>query len=349
MLSPARIAVLIAVLAALWMASGLVLRPDAPEDPAPEAAPAPRVRVLDSTARPLSPEIIITGQTRAARRVWVRAEVEGQVTALPADEGAAVEAGAPLAQIEERDRAARVSEAQGRVRQREIQHKAARDLARSGFSSKVRLAEAAADLETARAELAAARVALDKTAIAAPFAGIVQARAVELGDYVTPGEPLFEIVALDPLVVEGFASERQLPALRLGQAAEARLLDGRALAGTLTFIAPAAGQAARTFRLEVTADNPEASIPAGLTATLAFPGPEVAAHALTPAALTLSDAGVLGVRIVDAGGIVGFAPVEIVRDGADAVWVTGPPERARIIVTGQEFVTAGQAVEAMAQ
>ena len=345
----ARLALLIAAAVALWLASGLLLPSGAPPD---GAAPAPAqdafiVRVVESVAAPTAPLLSITGRTRARRTVDVRAEVAGRVTELPADEGDAVAAGAPLARLEAQDRAERVAEARGRVAQREIEYKAAKNLAGQGFSSQVRLAEAAADLEAARAALAAAQVALDKTTLTAPFAGVVAARDADVGAYVTPGDRAFQVVELDPLVVEGFASERQLPALRPGQEATARLLDGRELSGTLTFISPAAGDAARTFRLEVTVDNPDASVPAGLTATLEFAGRPVPAHAVTPAALTLNDDGALGVRHVDPDGVVRFAAVELLRDTPARAWIAGPdlPMRARIIVAGQEDVAAGQAVE----
>jgi membrane fusion protein, multidrug efflux system len=343
----ARIALLIAGAVALWLASGLVLPSDGGQDAAPAAPDTFAVRVVESVARDTAPLLSITGRTRARRTVDVRAEVAGRVTELPADEGDAVAAGAVLGRLEAQDRAERVAETRGRVAQREIEYKAAKNLAGRGFASEVRLAEAGADLEAARAELAAAEVALDKTALTAPFAGVVAARAVEIGDYATPGQVVFQVVELDPLVVEGFVSERQLPALRPGQAAVARLLDGRELEGQLTFIAPAAGDAARTFRLEVTVDNPGGAIPGGLTATLAFAGRPVPAHAVTPAALTLDDAGVLGVRHVDPDGVVRFAAVELLRDTPEGAWIAGPdlPMRARIIVAGQEDVAAGQAVE----
>jgi len=58
-------------------------------------------------------------------------------------------------------------------------------------------------------------------------------------------------------------------------------------------------------------------------------------------ALTLNNEGTLGVRVVLPGDVVGFQPVELLRDAVDGVWLGGLPERADIIVVGQDFVTAG--------
>jgi multidrug efflux system membrane fusion protein len=58
----------------------------------------------------------------------------------------------------------------------------------------------------------------------------------------------------------------------------------------------------------------------------------------------LNDDGALGVRTIDDTALVAFSPVEIMRDTPNGIWVTGLPEVANVIVTGQEYVTAGVTV-----
>jgi multidrug efflux system membrane fusion protein len=65
---------------------------------------------------------------------------------------------------------------------------------------------------------------------------------------------------------------------------------------------------------------------------------------MSPAALTLDDAGVIGVKTVDEKSLVHFYPVELVADGADGIWVGGLPREITIITVGQEFVLPGQTV-----
>jgi multidrug efflux system membrane fusion protein len=64
------------------------------------------------------------------------------------------------------------------------------------------------------------------------------------------------------------------------------------------------------------------------------------AHLLPGSALTLNDAGVLGLRLA-MGDEARFMPVELLRDTPDGVLVTGLPDRADVIVRGQEYVTEG--------
>jgi multidrug efflux system membrane fusion protein len=58
----------------------------------------------------------------------------------------------------------------------------------------------------------------------------------------------------------------------------------------------------------------------------------------------LNDDGKLGVRLVGANNIVAFAPITLVRDTAQGVWITGLDETTDVIIVGQEYVTAGVTV-----
>ena len=65
------------------------------------------------------------------------------------------------------------------------------------------------------------------------------------------------------------------------------------------------------------------------------------AHLVPQSALTLNDDGALGVRLVDADNTARFAPVRLLRDTVQGVWVEGLPAQVDIIVTGQEYVADG--------
>jgi multidrug efflux system membrane fusion protein len=55
----------------------------------------------------------------------------------------------------------------------------------------------------------------------------------------------------------------------------------------------------------------------------------------------LNDDGVLGVRLVGDGNLTVFAPVQLLRDTVQGVWVTGLPDAADVITVGQEYVVEG--------
>ena len=100
-----------------------------------------------------------------------------------------------------------------------------------------------AAVEVARARVEQARIALDRTVIRAPVAGVIGARGVRVGQYVRPGGQILSIVPLgDAYVVANF-KETQLDRLRLGQTVEIRAdaFPDEPLTGHIDSFAPATG------------------------------------------------------------------------------------------------------------
>ena len=83
----------------------------------------------------------------------------------------------------------------------------------------------------------------------------------------------------------------------------------------------------------------------GITTKISMPLAMQSAHAISPAIMVLDDAGVMGVKLVNDNNIVEFAPVHVVEESVDGVWVSGLPDSATIIVVGQEVVFSGNKVK----
>ncbi|GGB49307.1 hypothetical protein GCM10011505_32980 [Tistrella bauzanensis] len=103
--------------------------------------------------------------------------------------------------------------------------------------------EALAQIATADARLAAARLDLDHIVVHAPRAGVVANRAVEVGEYVKPGQTALAIVPLPQTYVVANFKETQLGAMRPGQPVviEVDALGGREIHGTVESLSPASG------------------------------------------------------------------------------------------------------------
>lgn len=343
-------AFLIAAAAAAWIASGVFSHAEKDEHvPAAEEKTdtVPRVTVVDLLAETTTGDIVMTGRTEAVRRVDLKAETEGRVVDLPAHEGDAVEEDAPLVRLDERDRRARVAEAAQRIKQRDIEFEAAQALEKKGLNSRVRLAQAQAEREAARAALKEAQMELDNTEITAPFAGIVSGRFVETGDYVTPGQNVMSLVDLGSVKAGGFVTEHQVGTLAAGQKASVKSTNGTKREGTVTFVSPAADPQTRTFRVDVTVPNPDGKLVDGMTVTISIAAQEEKAHKIPPSSLSLDDTGRIGVKIADAQNKVAFMPVTVLRTEPGYLWIGGLPDKVRVITVGHEFVTPGQTVEAV--
>lgn len=347
MKSSYRVALGLAVVSALWLGSGQLGIGKAQQDGPTAAAPERElfaVRVADMTAEPMTREIVVNGRSVANRSVTLRSEIRGLVEEVVAGRGARLGAGDPIVRIAVEARKAELEEARANLSLRRIEFEAAQKLADRGFNSEVRRAEARAQLEAAQALLRQAELRMEKTTVVAPFEGILDARPTEVGDLLDVNDVVATIVDLDPIRFVAFVTERNVAELRIGGSARVRTFNGASLDGQVTFIAAQAEEAARTFRVEVEAPNPENRIVAGLTAALTLPVAEQKAHKVSPAVLTLDDRGTIGVKTLTPEDMVTFTPVDILGSGPDGVWIGGLPDRVRLVVVGQEFIVAGQRV-----
>ena len=346
------ISILLAVGAVAWIASGQLdgaREPEAQKPPADlsVAKTVAKVRVRVQEAEPRSVAVLLRGYTEAERRVDIKAEARGRIEEVSVEKGSRVEAGEVIARLAADDRPALLRKAKALLEQRRIEYDAARKLAKKGFRSETNLAASKAEVDAAAAEVEKAEVELDNLEIRAPFAGVVDDRMMEIGDFADVGDPVARIVDLSPILAVGYAAQQDVARLKVGDRGRIRLLGDRELEGRIRFIGAVADPETRTFRLEMEAENPGAAVKDGLIAELLLPAAETPAHKVSPAILTLTDDGAVGVKFLGPDNRVDFRPVQIIGEDAGGVWLAGLPQRVTLITVGQDYVSVGQTVEAI--
>ncbi|MFQ5936161.1 MAG: efflux RND transporter periplasmic adaptor subunit [Acidiferrobacterales bacterium] len=345
------IAVGLIVAVGVWLASGQFQVNSAPantKQPNAQAFGNPKplsvqVRVLE--AQNVTREVVVSGRTEAGRAVALRAETIGRVVAIHVKRGVRVKKGAIIAELDMGDRQATLRETRAAAEQRRVQYDAALQLLKRKLMSTVAVAESRANLEAARAAVKRIEVEIARTKIRVPFDGVLDERPVEIGDYVKVGDIVARVLDPDPMIIVGDVAQQDMEYVRRGVAGRARLVTGRELPGKLRYVSSQADQATRTFRVELEVPNPDGQLVAGMTSEIRIATNEVKAHYLSPALLSLGKSGVVGVKVVNTEDVVEFHQVEIVRAGAEGVWVTGLPSNVRVITVGHGFVRAGEHVQ----
>lgn len=308
----------------------------------------PKVAVEEMTAQPLIRTLSLNGQTKEARRVVLKAKTAGRVSSLLARKGEIVKAGRDLIQIDAEDRPARLEEAKSKFLQRELEYNAGVKLESKGVKAGNELARNKAEFDAAKSLLATIEQEIADTHIKAPFDGILEERAVEVGDVIAVGASTATILDLDPLKIICSLPEKNITRLKIGEVANVLLpsLQDKRLSAKVTYIAKAADPKTRTYLVEMEAKNPDMSIPAGLTARIAFPTEEISGYRVSPAIISLRDDGVIGVKTIEEGKVV-FRPVQIVEAKPEGLWVSGLSSSITLITSGGDFVVEGQEVSAV--
>lgn len=305
------------------------------------------VRVRTQSAEEVQRTIVVNGKTAPARIVQLEAETDGRVEFTGARRGSNVERGAIVVRLDARDRHARLAQAEAMLKQREVEFDAREKLKTSSYVSEAQLKEALAALESAKTELTRAKLDLEYMTIRAPFDGALQTRMVEQGDFLKQGDPVAMFVDNRTIIVSANLSEFDTKYVNVGDQARARLATGETVHGHIRYVAPVADESTRTFAVELEVDNSEGMLRAGGTAELLIPAETVVAHRISPALLTLDDAGNVGVKIINDNGEVEFVVADIALTTKEGVWVAGLPPTATIITVGQGFVPNGAIVNAV--
>ena len=303
------------------------------------------VRVRTQSAEEVMRTIVVNGKTAPARITHLEAETDGRIEYVGAERGASLNTGDLIVRLDERDRSARLAQAEATVRQREVEYAGRERLKSESYVSEAQLQEAIALLETARAELTRAQLDLGYMAVRAPFAGALQARHVEVGDFVKRGDPIATYVDNRTIIVSANVSEFDTKYVHVDETAEARLATGETVRGRIRYVSPVADEATRTFTVELEVANANGNLRAGGTAELRVPAQTVLAHRVSPSLLTLDDAGNVGVKIINDRGEVEFVAADIALSSNDGVWLAGLPATATIITVGQGYVTSGAVVD----
>jgi RND family efflux transporter MFP subunit len=124
--------------------------------------------------------------------------------------------------------------------------------------SQARAEEARASLQQGLADVAAARLNLQRTLVVAPVNGVVTNLELRPGDYLTPGREALALVDADSLYVDGYFEETKLPQIHVGDRVSVRLMgESRVLYGRVQSVAPAIYDRERTATSDLVADiNP---------------------------------------------------------------------------------------------
>lgn len=349
-------AVAIAVLLVSWLASGQLDQEAVAYEPSiaernaesltlmSDQAPT-QVRVVLAQAQLQTRYANVRGKTKNKRTVDVRTEITGRVVERAVERGQRVAANQLLCGLSVEDREAALIESQQRVRQARIDFEGVKRLRAQGYNSESAIAAARATLASAQAALARRDLALEKTAVRAPFAGFIEDVQLEVGDYVQPGAPCATLVDMNPMLMVGRVSERVVQQINPGMEAVGLIGDKTEVRGTITFVGQQDDPRTRTYAIEVELDNADGALRSGLTTQIRIPVAQALAQKVSPALFSLDDNGGYGIRVVNDDNRVEFYTVDVIAEESDGVWVTGLPNKTRIITVGQELVVSGERVD----
>ncbi|HWL95057.1 MAG TPA: efflux RND transporter periplasmic adaptor subunit [Phycisphaerae bacterium] len=219
------------------------------------------------------------GSVAAVQGVMVSADLSGTVERVVFDSGRAVRQGEVLVELDTRQEKAQLAAAE-----------AQRDLARTNFDrmqgllkdnviSRAEYDSATADDKQAEARAGEIRAAIQRKRITAPFSGILGIRQVNVGQYLSSGDPIVQLQSLSPIYVNFDVPQQATSHMRIGR--EVRIsaegsgangapgsntddVAGVEFHGRITAIDSVVNSATRNIQVQATLANPEGQLRPGM-------------------------------------------------------------------------------------
>jgi membrane fusion protein, multidrug efflux system len=181
-----------------------------------KSTPVP-VEAAKVVAAPLREQVTAIGTLLSNEAVTISSEVPGRLKEIHFQEGQPIDKGAPLFTLDDSIYRAQLDDAAAKLRLAEQTNKRTSALFTNKYATAQSADESASNLAVNTAAVELARVQLEKAHIVAPFSGIVGLRRVSVGEYITAGQALVNLEAIDPVKADFRVPEKFLPAIRVGQ------------------------------------------------------------------------------------------------------------------------------------
>lgn len=242
------------------------------------ANPVHTVSTITAKSTDWQSEIKAVGTLRAAKGADISAEVIGTVEHVFMESGQDVDEGTILLQLRSADDFANLQALIAQTRLAELTvERDAKQLKVQAISQATYDTDIAA-LENLKAQVEAQKVLLQKKTIAAPFAGRLGLRKVDVGQYLAAGTPIVTLQQMDPIYLDFFVPQQNLSSITVGQKIVARTdaIAEQSFEGEISAIESKVDEATRNIQVRATFKNPDKTLRPGMfaTATLAQGEPQ---------------------------------------------------------------------------
>jgi len=206
------------------------------------------------------------GTVKAVNGVTVSADLPGIVEKVAFDSGKAVREGDLLVELGTRQEQAQLAAAEARRELARLSLERIQGLLERGVSSQAELDAATAEYDQAQANAGEIHATIKRKTILAPFSGILGIRQVNLGQYLTGGDPVVSLQSLDPIYVNFSVPQQQLASMRVGGGVQVSADEApeAGLTGKITALDSIIDSSTRNVQVQATFGNSAGKLRPGM-------------------------------------------------------------------------------------
>ena len=197
------------------------------------------------------------GTVAAVQGVTVTADLSGIVSRISFDSGKTVQKGDVLVQLDTRQEEAQRSGAESQLQLARLNFQRMQGLVEQDAVSRAEYDAAAAAFKQAEARLGEIRATIERKTIRAPFSGVLGIRQVNLGQYLTGGDPVVPLQALNPIYVNFGVPQQEATEMHIGRGVRITVgeLGGGEFTGRISALDSVVDQTTRNVQVQATLPN----------------------------------------------------------------------------------------------
>jgi membrane fusion protein, multidrug efflux system len=206
------------------------------------------------------------GTVAAVQGVTISADLPGTVDRIAFDSGQGVRAGDVLAILDTRQEQAQLAAAEAQRDLATLNFDRMEGLLKERVISRAEFDRATAEHRQMAARVGEIRAGIERKTIRAPFSGILGIRQVNLGQYLSGGDPLVTLQSLNPIRVNFGVPQQAISQVRVGRTVRITADDRTAVefSGRVTAIDSLVDEATRNIQVQVTLANPDGKLRPGM-------------------------------------------------------------------------------------
>ncbi len=216
--------------------------------------------------------IFVSSFLEAEKTAPIGFQIPGKIVRVNFDLGNRVKKNQVVAEVEMDDYQSHLEIAQAQLMKAQDAFNRLSSLFKEGVIPEKTLVEITSGLAQARAGKDIAAKQVRDTKLRAPFSGVIGMKAIEIGQTISPGIPVFTVVKNDTIYACSSIPESEIGQLKIGQKAMVTVpaLDDGKFYGRVKYLSAVATPQTRTYTAKILLDNPDYILRPGMIANVSI-------------------------------------------------------------------------------
>jgi RND family efflux transporter MFP subunit len=311
-----------------------------------EKVRAVSVQVKELNSREYTDYIQLIGVVQAVRKTALSSSEAAKINSVRIDKGYNASKGDTIIVMDNDILKATLAAAEAQYSLDQITFEMQEVIYKDNVNSEYQYLQSKYRRDQSKANYDLTKARYEKTFITAPFDGRVDRRYFEVGEFVTPGMPVVDLISAAHYKVEAGVPERYVALIKKGAKARIKLKNaaGDELEGVVTYVGSSILVDNRTFPIEVSINTKSIYLKPEVAVEVYVENGRYENIFLVPdEVVTRLDEGY--VVFVEDNGVARSRPIEILNRSGESVAVkTGLKDGDKLVVVGQQNLIDGQLI-----